>query len=274
MSGERGEAPQTPMTEELPFPGLRRVGHLATTALETALRAMGPRPYRFVVRELQKGVHREGFEIAGIRYFPEPCSVGLTPQGELTGRSAADLIRERGLSNLRVLDICCGVGIVGLTMLAVFRETETIQHMSFADINIFNINSVKRTLANNAEVLRTATTSAFLSDNLRGIPPGSRYDLIVSNPPHFSSNSFTEAPLDPIALGNADPAWSFHQEFYRSVHEYLAPGGESWLFENGNASSPDTFEPLISKNAELEYVESFPDKRDSTFFWQISRRRS
>ena len=147
--------------------------------------------------------------------------------------------------------------------------------MWFADINIFNVNSVRRTVEkNDPAVFGNIPIEVFLSDGLTCVPATEQLDIIVSNPPHFDAASFTETTLDPVALGNADPSWNFHRDFYGSAHKYLKPGGEVWFFENGEACSEEVLLPLIQANPELEYVESFIDKRDSKFFWTITRRRS
>lgn len=253
----------------------RRIGYAGAAVLERLLRLSGRENYQFIVNRLHQNVYADGFELAdGIRCYPEPCSVGRTPQGELTGASAADMVRARGLSDLAVLDICCGIGLVGLTMLVRLRDVQAIEQMSFADINIFNVNSVKKTLER-AEPGKFghARTETFLSDQLASVPAACQFDVIVSNPPHFDAQPFTERTLDPVVLGNADPDWSFHRDFYLEAHRYLKPGGEVWFFENGEAATSDLLLPFIKENPALEFVESLPDRRDDRFFWMITRRR-
>ena len=258
----------------LSFRVKRRIGYAAAGALERLLRLTGPDNYRFVAARLHAAVYKDGFELAsGLRCYPDPCSVGRTPQGEMTGASAADLVRTRDRSDLAVLDICCGIGLVGLSMLVRLRDESRVKQMSFADINIFNINSVKKTLARaDPARLGNVTTETFLSDQLASIPASCQFDIIVSNPPHFDAVPFSEGSCDPVELGNADPSWEFHRNFYRSAHKYLKPGGEVWFFENGEAASVDLLLPFIMENPELEFVESFVDGRDSRFFWMITRR--
>lgn len=250
-----------------------RIGRIAARSLEKLLRLTGPDGYRYISEQLYRGIYRDGFEVAGIRFFADPGSVGLTPQGELTGAAAAELARERELSDLRVLDMCCGAGLVGLTMLAALPEPGVIKRLSFADINIFNISSVDKTL-NNLDRSRYGHVEfeTLLSMNLSAIPARGQFDLIVSNPPHFDALPFTETMLNPVTLGSVDPGWTFHRDFYATVHEYLAPGGEVWFLENGDGASEALLRPMIDDNPQLRYVESFPEKRDPTFFWMITRR--
>ena len=251
----------------------RRAGRVAAVGLEKVLRLVGPDGYRFLAQQLYEGSYRDTFDVAGITYHVSPCSVGLTPQGQLTGETASELIRERSLSNLRVLDICCGVGIVGLTMLSCLRDEKRIAHMSFGDINIFNIVSVRNTVSRaDPAALGNADIEISLSDNLTGMSPRNQFDLIVSNPPHFDIRSVDETKLNPVGLGSVDPGWIFHRDFYASVHDYLSDDGEIWFLENSDGASEATLLPFIEANAGLEYVTSFPDRRDPTFFWMTSRR--
>ena len=263
------------MKSERTYQIKRSIGYGAVAVLEGALRLAGSSNYQFIVERLHQRMYKEGFDVDGVQYYPDPSSVGKTPQGRITGESAADLVRSRGLSDIRVLDVCCGVGIVGFTMLAQLKDTERISEMSFADINIFNVNSVKRTLENNDESrIGKAPVHVYLSDGLRCIEPASQFDVIVSNPPHFDADPFPKGTsLDPVSLGNSDPAWDFHRGFYEVVDKYLRPEGEVWFFENGEGASVDLLLPFIEQNPDLEFIESFPDRRDSTFFWMITRRR-
>src|SRR5215813_8395761 len=89
------------------------------------------------------------YAISGLAYEAGPYSVGETPQGEATAEGAIRMIRERGLRELRVLDICCGTGIIGLTMFSRLSVDGTVNSVGLSDINIFNLNVVCRALKNN-----------------------------------------------------------------------------------------------------------------------------
>ncbi len=238
-------------------------------------RAVGDENYRVFVDRLHREVYPNGFNVRGIHYYPDPCSVGLTAGGEVTGASAADLVRERGMSGLHVLDICCGVGLVGLTMLACLKDDpeRRVESMSLADINIFNLNSIERTLQTNpSERWGDVPVRTFLTDGLKNIEPGNQFDLIVSNPPHFFLKNFSEVPLQPDVLGTNDAGWRFHKEFYAVAAEYLSPGGEVWFLENHLAECDDQLVQMAKDAAGLELVDVFDDRRESTLFWVMTRR--
>ncbi|MGH9279902.1 MAG: methyltransferase, partial [Acidimicrobiales bacterium] len=223
--------------------------------LVKVLRLGGDERYRALAERLHRDVYKDGFVVEGIRYHPDPCSIGHTSQGGVTGSSAGDYARERSLTDLHVLDMCCGVGVVGLTMCAYLRGDgeRRIRKMSFADINIYNLNSLEKTLRQNpSDLWGSVETEAFLTDGLKAIEPAHQFDLIVSNPPHFYTESFTDWTLQPSVLGAMDPGWSFHREFYAVCHEYLSPPGEVWFLENHLAEPEQALKEIIEESPQME----------------------
>lgn len=223
---------------------------------------------------------REHFTIAEIRYEVDPCSLGRTGQGEMTAEGAMRMIKERKLHDLSILDICCGVGIVGLTIYSRLRDESIVRELAFADINIFNINSLKRTIEiNNLDELLGNRIKYWLSDGLNHIPPGSKFDIIISNPPHFVTKTHSDRPLTPGRLGSFDADWSFHKAFYGRCHEFLTERGEVWFLECSVASydhslrtSEGELKPFIEANPKLEYIRRTTEPLDTDFFWMITRK--
>ena len=215
------------------------------------------------------------FTIGDVKYVADPCSVGQTPQGERTALGAIRMIGERQLKQLRILDICCGVGIIGLTMYSTLRKTSAITGAAFADINVFNLNSLHKTLgANNLGKLVGDEIHVWLSDGLSHIPEGERFDIIVSNPPHFFSKAFSEQdlPLSPHVLGTFDAGWDFHKAFYSKCQDYLTESGEIWFLENGEGARDSDLLPFINANNALQYVKTIDEPLLPGFFWMITKR--
>lgn len=214
------------------------------------------------------------FDIKGLNFYASDNSVGLTPQGEFTALTAVKLIKERGLKNLNLLDICCGTGIVGLTIFNLLRDTEfKLSSLTLTDINIFNIESIKQTLDNNN--LKNEKIDVILSDNLKSINENKKFDLIVSNPPHILSDNFfiDNTDIDPDKIGTYDENWEFHKYFYHNCHKFLNSLGQIWFFENGVEASIDDFLPIIKKNNQIKFKENFIDFHDKNFFWMITEKK-
>ena len=204
------------------------------------------------------------FEIAGVKYTAYDCSNGRTPQGEITARGAMRRIRETGLSGLKVLDICCGIGIVGLTM---FKELgpEIITDLTFADINVFNIMSLRQTMAENG----IDGFESHISDGLARVPE-QEFDLIVSNPPHLPLPSSVGLHHNsPDTLGTFDIGWAFHRAFYADCHRYLSKRGETWFLENKKGGIALLADMRAVFGDRLELREEYVEESHRQFFWRI-----
>ncbi|MEK6709043.1 MAG: methyltransferase [Nitrospinota bacterium] len=252
----------------------RVIGKAVSAAAGGFILLTGPGNARFIVRRLQKKFLARPFTVAGVKYHVDPCSVGHTPQGELTGAAAAERIRREDLAGLHVLDICCGVGIVGLTLCAKLKGEGRVRKLSLLDINIFNLNSARRTLRRND--FGGIEFQTFLSDSLKAVPGEERFDLIVSNPPHIHIEDITQKTLNPTTLGTYDEGWQFHRDFYAVADRHLSEGGQIWLLENflGDPAMEAHFRSFVDANPRLRYVESRPEPNDpgGNMWWVVSRR--
>lgn len=252
----------------------RLIGKAVSELVGGLISLTGPRNARYILRRLQKKFLARPFTVAGVKYHVDPGSVGLTPQGEITGAAAAARIRRENLAGLHVLDICCGVGIVGLTLCAKLRGEGRVRKLSLLDINIFNLNSARRTLSRND--FGGVEFQTFLSDSLRSVPEGERFDLIVSNPPHLYIEDITRKTLNPTTLGTYDEGWRFHKDFYAAADRYLSGRGQIWLLENflGDPGMEGHFRSFVDANPRLRYVESVPEPTDpeGNMWWVVSRR--
>lgn len=215
------------------------------------------------------------FNVSGIAYEANPCSVGRTPQGEATAEGAIRMIRERSLHDLRVLDICCGVGIIGLTIFSQLKREGVVHAIGLSDVNVFNLNVLQRALKKNALSSLVGNEIKFwLSDGFAHIPPDEKFDLIVSNPPHFPRDNFTSKSFSPDVLGTFDAQWAFHAAFYRQCHEYLTPRGEVWFLENGEAATEGDLLPFVAANPRLEYIGQRSEPLLPKCFWMLTRSGS
>lgn len=229
-------------------------------------------------------VSKTQFSINGIKYVADPCSVGHEIYGEITAKGAISIIKERDLKGLKILDIGCGVGTIGLTIFSSFGNSRIIKNVVFSDINIFNINSLKKTISlNKLDHLLDSKFRIYLSDCLTNIPSFEKFDLIISNPPYYPTKSFSteKLPLTPGRLGTYDGGWDFHRKFYSQCHNYLNDRGEVWFLENGSVAGEKEFLPFIENNDKIKYVKGIKVKRikeqikeslPGDLFWMITQK--
>jgi methylase of polypeptide subunit release factors len=131
----------------------------------------------------------------------------------------------------RVFEWCAGPGFIGFSLLAHgFCDT-----LCLADVNDEAVTACRRTIRDNGLEDRVAV---YHSDNLQAIPASERWDLVVSNPPHFLADQVRELRLD-------DPDWQLHRTFFAGVEQFLKPGGVIVLQENNIGSTAEFFRTMI-----------------------------
>ncbi len=116
------------------------------------------------------------------------------------------------------------------------------ESLCLSDINPAAISACRTTVAANN---LSSQVSCYVSNNLRDIPVSERWDLVVSNPPHF---------IDQYAgdIRAHDPDWKIHREFFETVSPHLTEDGIIILQENNRGSNrrnlPGYDQPIRSRN--------------------------
>lgn len=135
------------------------------------------------------------------------------------------------------LDLCTGSGCIAIAIAA---------KSSAAKIVATDISTVVLVLAKqNAEANKVAERIEFLGgDGFAAIPPASRFDLIVSNPPYIASAEI--ATLDPevrdfdprLALDGGMDGLDFYRRIAVEAKPFLKPTGKIMLeFGDGQADA-------------------------------------
>jgi 16S rRNA G966 N2-methylase RsmD len=174
--------------------------------------------------------------------------VELDGGGRDFGQDCCRVLRElRPEGCERLLEICAGPGYIGYALLA----TGFCRHLVLADINPMAIQAARKTARVNR--LQDRVT-IYQSDGLHQIGPAERWDVVVSNPPHF----LPRQGEDDLLL--YDEEWRFHREFLTCVKAFLKPGAVVLLQESHAGSTPGLFEPWITAGGgHLEQCMSGPD---------------
>jgi methylase of polypeptide subunit release factors len=141
----------------------------------------------------------------------------------------------------RAFEWCAGPGFIGFNLLG----NGFCRSLCLADINPEAVDACHRAISDNGLEEKVA---AFMSDNLGNIPSQEKWDLVVSNPPHF--DDVKEFLGD---LRGHDDGWHIHRKFFSQVGQFLNPGGVIVLQENNFGSTAETFREMVEAEG-LEIV--------------------
>jgi predicted RNA methylase len=156
--------------------------------------------------------------------------------GSAFGQDYMRALKEIGITNCsRAFEFCCGPGYIGYSLLA----HGFCRSLALADINPVAVEAARTTAAFNG---LTDRVSIYQSDGLAQIPASEKWDLVVSNPPHFPKWTGDSK------LRCEDPDWQIHKKFYAQVKNFLNPGGFVFLQENALGSTVEDFAPMIRES--------------------------
>jgi predicted RNA methylase len=167
----------------------------------------------------------------GIAVFDRP---ELHKGGMSFGQDFPRVLNELGVGRRpRMFEYCAGPGYIGYSLLAAgWCET-----LALADVSPNAVAAARRTAAFNHMEERVAV---YESDALDQIPADERWDLVVSNPPHFLPDAQGTEDIQVF-----DKDWAVHARFYESVKRHMEPGGLVVMVENAAGSDPRLFEQMI-----------------------------
>jgi tRNA1(Val) A37 N6-methylase TrmN6 len=168
--------------------------------------------------------------------------------GTSYGQKFIPLVRKLYGKVERVYEFCSGPGYIGFSLLA----NGLCSSLCLSDINPAAVEAVRDTIRRN---MLEDTVSVYLSDGLREIPENERWDLVISNPPHFNPPSRHRA-----LLAN-DIDWAIHEHFFLNVHKYLKPHGSILLIEN-YLGSEETYFLKYMEDGGLEFLGSCMVRND------------
>jgi hypothetical protein len=160
----------------------------------------------------------------------------------------------------RVHEFCSGPGFIGFSLLGL----GLCESLCLTDVNPLAVEAVRETIRRNHLGSRV---SVYLSDALDGVPRGERWDLVVSNPPHFRDQYAG-------SLRHHDPGWECHRRFYAKVATHMHAGSSLLIQENFDGSDVGDFRPMIEQaglvhDATLMHRSRKPDY-DTYYFMRSS----
>lgn len=141
------------------------------------------------------------------------------------------IINEQNLTNLKILDLCCGSGAIGLTLKHKLPNSDvTMSDISPKALEVANLNKNKLNLD-----VKIIESDLFEKIN-------EKFDVIISNPPYIAINE----EIDPlvkdnephIALYGGEKGLDYYDKILKNISQYL---NECFLiaFEIGEKQSLD-----------------------------------
>lgn len=219
---------------------------------EAAIAAMAERrlkgePIAYVLGE---------WEFMGLSFNVEPNVLIPRADTELLAELAIKLLRHRDGEGIRVLDLCCGTGCIGISI------AKTVQSCRVVLVdNSMNALRVARSNVNRNNV--TGNTVCIEADAMKAPPVLlGKFDLIVCNPPYVPTG---EIPTLDHGVKDYEPRAALDGggdglRFYRAIipnwKTILKPSG-CILFECGEGQS-FAIADILTENG-FENVASYPD---------------
>lgn len=176
----------------------------------------------------------------GYEYFVDPSVLIPRPETEeLVEMVLRDYLpRDTNSPPMRVLDLCCGSGCIGISLL---KERPDAVTVDFLDISPAALATAQK----NAKALLSEKTYGeirwFLSDLFSAMPagdPNQSFDLIVSNPPYVlpeeEASLSTEVRREPRIALVVEEFMPFHKRLLEEALPRLKPDGAILLETNPN----------------------------------------
>ncbi len=157
------------------------------------------------------------------RFTVDPRVLIPRPETELLVEAVLQLLPKD--SPTRVLDLCTGSGCIGITIAAERPQASVwITDLSKGACEVASGNAEKHQVASRVSVLQ--------GDLFAAIPPGAKFDVVVSNPPYIQradlpglQKEVTKEP--PQALDGGEDGLDFVRRIAEGAHAALKRGG--WL---------------------------------------------
>lgn len=157
---------------------------------------------------------------------------------------------------------CSGPGFIGFDLLS----RGFCEKLYLADIYLPCLDSIKKTISMNHEQCHDRVFYHH-SKSISDLPGHWKFDLIVSNPPHWNrglNQMITLIEKSDRILNDND--WNLHNEFFQNITGHLLPGATILLQEQSYASGPEMFRPMIEKNG-LKIVDCHWESSDPAFYY-------
>lgn len=200
---------------------------------------------RRTLTELQRNLQRQFEEGGLVTYLGELFDVlpgVFPPRPDSIGLVQSMVIK----STDRVLDVCCGSGVIGI-----MASKRGAWRVTGLDINPTAVSCAEQNAVKHG--LRHYVYEPRESDVLSAVTDDELFDVVVFNPPYrdIPTNSMVERTM-------WDENLEVHRKFFEGIGQHLMPGGRIY-FAQANFGDLDRVQQLLEENrwrAELINVRS------------------
>ena len=160
---------------------------------------------------------------------------------KLTTKYFSTLVENYNSSILNILDLCCGSGCIGISIL----KHIPYSNITFSDIDNNAINQINFNLnLNKIDINRYKVVKSDLFENIKG-----KFDIIFTNPPYVDKNDSVSDSLkfEPeIALFADNSGMEVIEKILSSFQKYLTPDGQ--LFMEFGHNQAEQIKNLMEKS--------------------------
>jgi len=130
---------------------------------------------------------------------------------------------------------CSGPGFIGYSIL----DYGLCENLVLLDLDQPAIVMANKTAKHNNIKHKVKT---YIGDNINVIPNSTKFDLVVSNPPHYNRKSPTQNTI------GDDLNWDIHKDFYKNIGKYLTDDGVILMQESKHGSTENDFSDMIKES--------------------------
>ena len=144
--------------------------------------------------------------------------------------------------DIKILELCTGSGAIAISLLAHWQEKNIKLKIDALDISPQALEVAQLNASELLDQEKQAQLNLFQSDLFSHIPPGTRYHMLVANPPYIPQAEYlaldANVKKEPIlALVADEDGLFFYREILTQARDYLQPGAPI-IFEIGYNQGP------------------------------------
>lgn len=177
------------------------------------------------------------------------------PETELLVENVLGYIEKIKEDNVRVLDLCCGSGAIGLSIAKNAKNC----FVTLSDIS----NKALKVTRKNQRLLQVKKTTNIVKSNMfQRLKNNYIFDIIVSNPPYIKTGDISNldasvTKYDPIiALDGGEDGLKFYKIIAKSAKNFLTPYGQIFL-EIGYEQAKDVKQLFEDSGYEVKILKDY-----------------